>query len=252
MKRFIDLFLSFKKRRKKVNLIQDFKYLDVLAKFGVGGAHPGGLNLTKEIFMAENINRASHVLDVGCGTGQTAAYLSSTYGAKVTGIDINSIMVTKAKQRMETNHLPVKVIQGSVENIPLPDHLFDFILSESVLSFVNQPKALKEISRLLKSGGRFIAIEQTINKRLTEKDESEIKQFYGFHSLNTKEDWVAYLNQAGFKQISIQEIKSFDSEPDFHFSDEIEPKLYEIMEKHVELTAKYLGDLDCRVYICTK
>jgi ubiquinone/menaquinone biosynthesis C-methylase UbiE len=235
-----------------VNLIQDFKYLDVLAKFGVGGAHPGGLNLTKEIMGIENINSTSQILDVGCGTGQTAAYLASTYGANVTGIDIDPIMVTKAKQRIKNNRLPVKIMQGSIENIPLPDQLFDFILSESVLSFVNQPKALNEISRLLKSDGRFIAIEHTVIKQLTEKDENEIKQFYGFHSLNTQEDWVASLNQAGFEQILIQKSTIIESEPDYHFSEEIEPELYEIMAKHIELTSKHLGDLDYRIYLCTK
>ena len=235
-----------------MNLIKDFKYLDVLAKFGVGGAHPGGLNLTKAIFMAENINRTSQLLDVGCGTGQTAAYLASTYGAKVTGIDSNPIMVSKAKQRVNDHYLPVQIILGSIENIPLPDQHFDFIISESVLSFVNQTQALSEIYRLLKTGGRFIAIEQTITKRLLKEEEHEIKHFYNFHSLNTKEDWIAHLNQVGFQQIDTQKGTSYVSEPDYHFSENIEPKLYEMMEKHVELTSKYLGDLDYQIYLCTK
>lgn len=235
-----------------MNLIQDFKYLDVLAKFGVGGAHPGGLALTKEIFMAENIHRTSQVLDVGCGTGQTAAYLASTYGAKVTGVDINPIMVSKAKQRMKDHYLPIQIILGSIENIPLSDQQFDYIISESVLSFVNQPVALNEIFRLLKTGGRFIAIEQTVTKQFSAEEEREIKQFYDFHSLNTQEDWIAYLNQAGFQHIEIRKSTSFVSEPDYHFSADIEPQLYEMMGKHVELTSKYLGDLDYRIYLCTK
>lgn len=227
-------------------------YLDLLSNFGIGGAHPGGLNLTRKIFESENINSTSEILDVGCGTGQTAAYLAYTYGANVTGIDTDSTMVSKAKRRMKKNSLPVKIIQGSIEKTSLPDDHFDFIISESVLSFVNKPRALKEIFRLLKNGGRFIAIEQTINKRLTEKEENEIKQFYGFDSLNTKKDWVVLLNQAGFEQIRIQKSTSIDSEPDYHFSDEIDPKLYEIMEKHLDITSKYLGVLDYRIYLCTK
>ena len=227
-------------------------YLDLLSKFGIGGAHPGGLNLTRKIFESENINSTSKVLDVGCGTGQTAAYLAHTYGANITGIDTDSTMVAKAKRRVEKNSLPVKIIQGSIEKTSLPNHYFDFIISESVLSFVNKPRALKEIFRLLKNGGRFIAIEQTINKRLTEKEEHEIKQFYGFDSLNTKKDWVGLLNQAGFERIRIQKSTSIDSEPDYHFSDDIDPKLYEIMEKHLDITSKYLGVLDYRIYLCTK
>ena len=233
-------------------LIQNSTYLDLLSKFGIGGAHPGGLDLTRKIFELENINSTSKILDVGCGTGQTAAYLANKYGANVTGIDANPTMVAKAKMRIQKNSLPVKIIQGSIEKTSLPTNYFDFIVSESVLSFVNKPRALSEIFRLLKNGGRFIAIEQTINKQLTAKEEHEIKQFYGFDSLNTKNDWVALLNQAGFEYIRIQKSTTIDSEPDFHFSDDIDPKLYEIMEKHLDITSKYLGALDYRIYSCTK
>ncbi|WP_154661629.1 class I SAM-dependent methyltransferase [Bacillus ndiopicus] len=233
-------------------IIQNSKYLDFLSKLGIEGAHPGGINLTKEILKRENINRNSHILDVGCGTGQTAAYLAYKYGAKVTGIDINPTMVTKAERRMKKNSLPVKIIQGSVEKVPLPDYHFDFIISESVLSFVNKPRALKEIFRLLKNGGRFIAIEQTINKRLKEKEENEIKQFYGFDSLTMKKDWVALLEQAGFEQIRIQKNTSIDSAPGIPYSDTIEPELYEIMEKHFDIIFRYKGKLGYRIYSCTK
>ena len=120
-------------------LIQNSAYLDFLSTLAIEGAHPGGIKLTKELFKKEDINSTSQVLDVGCGTGQTAAYLAYKYEANVTGIDINPTMVARAKRRMEKNSLPVEIIQGSVEKIPLPDNHFDFIISESVLSFVDKP-----------------------------------------------------------------------------------------------------------------
>lgn len=233
-------------------IIQNSKYLDFLSKLGIGGAHPGGINLTKEIFKRENINRSSHILDVGCGTGQTAAYLAYRYRAKVTGIDINPIMVAKAEMRMKKNRLPVTIMQGSVEKIPLPDNHFDFITSESVLAFVNKPRALKEVFRLLKNGGRFIAIEQTINERLKENEENEIKQFYGFNSLSTEKDWVASLKQAGFEHIRIEENTSIESVPDIHDSDAIEAELYEILDKHSDMMRRYKEKLGYRIYSCTK
>ena len=232
-------------------LIQDSKYLDLLSKLGIGGAHPGGLNLTKKLFKLENINSTSKILDVGCGTGQTAAYLANKYSANVTGIDVNSTMVAKAKERMRKNRLPVNIIHGSIEKTSLPDNHFDYIISESVLTFVNKPRALDEIFRLLKDGGRFIAIELTIINRLTEKEEHEIKQFYGLDSLNTKKDWVALLSHAGFKHIRILKNTYIDTDPEFHFSDDIDPKLHEIMEKHFDLVSKYLAS-SYRIYSCTK
>ncbi|KOS69815.1 methyltransferase [Lysinibacillus contaminans] len=204
------------------------------------------------MFKTENVSKTSHILDVGCGTGQTAAYLAEKYEANVTGLDINSIMIAKAKNRMKKNRLPVKIIQGSIEKIPLPDQKFDFIISESVLSFVNKHKALKEIFRLLKNGGRFIAIEFTITQKLEAKSEEEIKHFYGFDSCLMKKDWINFLQQAGFKNIRIQKNKSISSVPEFHHSEDIEPDLYEIMDKHFDIHLKYPGVLDYRIYSCIK
>ncbi|WP_231689551.1 class I SAM-dependent methyltransferase [Bacillus sp. FJAT-27245] len=231
-------------------------YLDFLSKFGIGGAHPGGLNLTKEMLKGEQINETTTILDVGCGTGQTAAFLALQYGANITGMDINPIMVEKAKNRMATYKLPVEIIQGSIEDIPLKDKSFDFILSESVISFVDKKKALREIHRVLRDGGRFIANELTINKQPQPKDEEEIKSFYGFDSLPVESDWAVLLEQAGFKNIAIsrnsQPIFQTQSMPEFHYSDVIEPKLFEVFTQHYAIMLKYQNILDYRILACTK
>ncbi|MFJ5789682.1 class I SAM-dependent methyltransferase [Lysinibacillus sp. NPDC093197] len=232
--------------------IHKSKYLDFLSKFGVGGAHPGGIALTKELLRAEHIRSTSQILDVGCGTGQTAAFLASQYKAAVTGIDRNSIMVAKAQNRMKKRRLPVTIIEASIEDIPLRNEQFDLIISESVLSFVNKSKALDEIYRLLKNGGRFIAIEFTINQLLDEKSKKEIEQFYGFDTLLMKKDWVALLNNAGFQTIRIRKNQSLSSTPEFQHSQNIEPELYEVMEQHIDMNLKYDGILDYRIYSCTK
>lgn len=191
-------------------IINLFTYTDFLSKFGVGGAHPGGIELTKEIVRTKNIHNNSRILDVGCGTGQTAAYLASKYGAIVTGIDRHPIMIEKAKKRMKKERLPVEILQCSIEKVPLQDYTFDFVLSESVLSFVDKQNALSEIFRLLKDDGQLIAIEFTINKPLEKAIENEIKQFYAFESLPMEQDWIRYFKQAGFTNIQIEQKKSLN------------------------------------------
>lgn len=236
--------------------IETSTYLNFLSKFGVGGAHPGGLDLTKEIFKTEGINESSHILDVGCGTGQTAAYLATQYGAKVTAMDINPIMIEKAKNRMEKYQLPVEIIQGSIEKSPLKDEKFDFIISESVLAFLNKPKALQEIFRLLKNGGHFIANELTVNKKLQTMNKEEIKRFYGLDSILMERDWITLFKQAGFKHVKvlIQKQSMFQNNlmPEFQYSTYIEPELYTIMIDHVNLMVKYEGILGYRVFSCIK
>ncbi|MBS4209476.1 class I SAM-dependent methyltransferase [Bacillus sp. FJAT-50079] len=229
-------------------------YIDFLSKLGVGGAHPGGFQLTKELLSMEKINRSSYILDVGCGTGQTAAYLAAHYGAKVIGIDINPIMVEKARLRMKQYKLPVDIIQGSIEDCPFENNQFDFILCESVLAFANAPKSLKEIFRVVKSGGRFIANELTINHSLDETSKKEIKQFYGLNNILMEQDWITLLGQSGFQNIKIHMQKSplYHSMTEFPFSDYVETELLMIMIQHFNIMAKYHGILDNRIFSCTK
>ncbi|MGG3562487.1 class I SAM-dependent methyltransferase [Neobacillus rhizosphaerae] len=231
-------------------------YFDFLAKFGVGGAHPGGILLTKDILSGENITNNSLILDAGCGTGQTAAYLYQQYNAKVFGLEINPIMVEKAKSRFQSLKLPIQLIQGSIEEIPLEDHSFDFIISESVLAFVNKPKALKEFYRVLKKGGRLIANEMTINSKLSQQEESEIKKFYAIDSLLLEDDWKKLLEAANFKNILLktqkQSLSHGNHAPEFNFSANFEPELFQILNEHGNIVIKYQNILSYRIISCTK
>jgi len=231
-------------------------YFDFLAKFGVGGAHPGGILLTKDLLANEHISIGATILDAGCGTGQTAAYLSQEYKANVTGLEINPIMIDKAKHRFQSLQIPIQLIQGSVENVPLADKIFDFVLSESVLAFVNKPKALNEFYRVLKKGGRLIANEMTINEKLSAQEEQEIMEFYNLDSLLLEEDWKNRLTEAGFQEIEIKKEKialsGGNHAPEFNFSSNFEPELFEIFNHHAHLLLKYSDVLSYRIIHCTK
>jgi ubiquinone/menaquinone biosynthesis C-methylase UbiE len=234
----------------------DNSYLDFLSKFGVGGAHPGGILLTQQILSKEKISNRSFILDAGCGTGQTSAYLYNQYGANTYGIEINPIMVEKAKKRFTEQQLPIKLIQGSIEDIPLEDDFFDCILSESVLAFVDKRKALSEFSRVLKKGGRLIANEMTINYPLSNQDEQEIKKFYGLDSLLLENDWCELLKEAGFTNIVIEpgkpSIAAKNTAQEFQFSKNVEFELFDILNQHAQLVINYQDSLSYRVITCIK
>lgn len=234
----------------------NYTYFDLLSQFGIGGAHPGGMLLTKELLSVEKINSRSHILDVGCGTGQTSAFLYSEFGANILGLDINPLMLKKAKKRFMSNNLPIHLIHGSVEEIPLKDSTFDFVLSESVLAFVKKEKALEEINRVLKSGGRLIANEMTIDYPTSTEEAAEIKDFYGLDALLLENDWQRLLVEAGFTEIKMKRgYKSMLSEkqmPEFNFSNNFEPELFGVLNKHAEIMIKYQDFLSYRIFTCTK
>ncbi|MFP7476967.1 class I SAM-dependent methyltransferase [Terribacillus saccharophilus] len=234
-----------------------YTYLDCLALFGVGGAHPGGLQLTKKILAEEKINKETTLLDAGCGTGQTAAYLQQHYGCSVSALDNNSTMVDKAHQRFSSLGLPIDTKVGDIENPPYPDKQFDIVLSESVISFTRVSATIPEIKRVLKQNGRLFAIETVLEQPLSEEERSHIVDFYRFPQLFTEEEWLTAFRDAGFQRIDVTKYQpglvKVDEQhaADYSLSETIDDGLLEILEEHEEIMQQHKENLGFRIFRCS-
>lgn len=232
-------------------------YLNCLALFGIGGAHPGGLHLTRKILSKEKINESMQVLDVGCGTGQTSAYISQQYRCHVTALDYNKLMLEKAKMRFQSMKLPIEVQHGSAEDLPFEDESFDLILSESVTAFTDISKTIPEYKRVLKPNGVLIAIEMVRAGVASEKQKKEILDFYGVKQLLHEREWQSRFQEAGFKEIDVEivelhtDVFQMQNTNDFSLSKDIDPAFYKIFEKHHHYSIIYKDILGCRVFRCS-
>jgi trans-aconitate methyltransferase len=91
------------------------------------------------------------ILDLGCGDGQLTLRLAATK-AQVRGLDASPEMAAAARAR------GVDVEVGNAETLPYSDHTFDAVFSNAALHWVrNQDAMLREVHRVLKPGGRFVA-----------------------------------------------------------------------------------------------
>lgn len=232
-----------------------YTYTDVLAQFGVSGAHPGGLSFTKTLLQQLNITKAATILDAGCGTGQTLAYLAKTFDCEPIGIDKNEMMAEKARQRMRNENLRVNVIDGNIEQMPFPEQSFDIILSESVAIFTNITRTSAEYARVLKPGGQLLAIELTKKEaKIDSALEQEFCQFYEIAQLPTKVEWVKLFSQAGFSKVAATEYELEHSATDeeFYISDIRDTRIYDVLDKHVELMELMKDHIVPIVYHCLK
>jgi SAM-dependent methyltransferase len=93
------------------------------------------------------------LLDAGCGTGNEAVHLrQQAPGLQIHGVDLSSAALAIAVSRPEVGH--ALFYRAALENLPFPDHFFDYIASHEVIEHVEDPAdVLREFYRVLKPGG---------------------------------------------------------------------------------------------------
>lgn len=232
-----------------------YNYHDFLAFIGVGGAHPGGLALTKSILEYAQLDHNSSVLDAGCGTGQTAAYIAQTYGCHVTAIDQHPIMLQKAKQRFESENIKVNLVQGDIEHMPFTEASFDVILAESVTVFTNIRQTISEYERFLRQDGVLLDLEMTAIPPLPQEMSQAFDLLYGIEHIPSETEWSDKYEQAGLHNVEVvhndrvtQALCEYnlpdEDATEFLFSDYIDPSIYHIWDEHQLLTEKFADKLN--------
>jgi ubiquinone/menaquinone biosynthesis C-methylase UbiE len=93
------------------------------------------------------------ILDLGCGPGRDLLSWGVTDSDEVTGLDNDSASLELARLRFPSR----TYFLGCGEAMPFPDASFDRVISGVALPYMNIPKALGEIHRVLVPGGTFSA-----------------------------------------------------------------------------------------------
>lgn len=179
------------------------EYFEMLAKLGIGNAHPGGFSATLKQFEQYPLPAKARILEVGCGTGRTSCYLAAQ-GHDVVGIDIRPDMIEKATTRAEQENLTLRFLEGDAISLPFPDESFDVILVESVSIFTDTGKALSEYYRALRSGGQLFDREMIERNPMSAEINQEITEFYHVDKLWDLKDWSALVQKIGFNRSQIE------------------------------------------------
>ena len=74
------------------------------------------------------ITPGTRLLDVGCGAGQLAL-IAAREGAQVTGCDIATNWIEKARERAAAEGLKIQFDEGDAESLPYDDAQFDVVIS---------------------------------------------------------------------------------------------------------------------------
>jgi SAM-dependent methyltransferase len=101
------------------------------------------------------------LLDAGCGLGRfaLAAAERAHKGSSLKALDLSPAMVDAVSAEARHRQLALEVITGSVQELPYPSSSFDVVFCNYVLYHVESiPKAVEELARVLRPGGRLICM----------------------------------------------------------------------------------------------
>ena len=122
----------------------------------IAKAEKAGLRASRERLLA---GLSGDVLEIGAGTGLNLP----CYGPAVTSLTLTEPQppMLRRLERKAREHRPsAKVLRAPAEDLPFDDHSFDLAVSTLVLCGVDdQPRALRELRRVLRPGGRLLFME---------------------------------------------------------------------------------------------
>ena len=124
--------------------------------------HGRGLTATRENAAKLRLDASMRVLDVGSGVGGPARYMASTFGCRVTGIDLTDDFVAAARELTERCGLSDKIEfhQGDALAMPFGEASFDAACCLNVSMNIRDKTGLaREICRVLKPRGRLVWTE---------------------------------------------------------------------------------------------
>ena len=170
-----------------------------------------GIRLNELMVEYGGIDATSRVLDVGCGNGNAAIWLSRNSGAHVTGVDLSGVRIENAVASLEgVPELAGRLAfeKASATELPFADNTFTHFWSQATIYHVpDKVKVLEEAYRVLQPGGMMIFDDLTKPKA---KISEEAKVFvYDRLLFDTEFSFYSYidtLRETGFKVLQARDL----------------------------------------------
>src|SRR5579872_4299019 len=154
------------------------------------------------------------VLDLGSGGGIDVLLSAKRVGpaGKVYGLDMTDEMLALANEnRQKAGVDNVEFLKGEIENIPLPDHSVDVIISNCVINLsADKDRVLQEAFRVLKPGGRLAVSDVVTRGEMLPAVRESVLLWVGCVAGALEENqYRNKLAAAGFGQIEVEPVRIY-------------------------------------------
>jgi len=148
------------------------------------------------------------VLDLGSGGGIDVFLAAKEVGpsGRVIGVDMTPAMLERArKNASKGGYANVEFREGRLERLPVEDASVDAVTSNCVINLVPDKAAVfREISRVLKPGGRMVISDIVLDGRLPAAIENDVLAYVGcIAGAAQRETYFGQLQAAGLGDVEI-------------------------------------------------
>src|SRR4051794_6193268 len=165
--------------------------------------HPGRLVAIDRMA----IKSGDRVLEVGVGTGINTSLYPTT--CHVTGIDLSTSMLEKARERVAREGLKnVRLVEMDAASLTFADSSFDIVYAPYLVSVVPDPvQVVREMRRVCRPGGRIIILNHFRSANpLLSYFERAISPFTVHVGFKSDLDLPGFLAQADLQPVSIEKV----------------------------------------------
>ncbi len=163
----------------------------------------------KMAFMVKGLGPATRVFDIGSGYGGSARYLVKHYGCPVGCLNLSETQNTRNRELNAQGKysLVINVVDGSFEDIPMPDGSADVVWSQdAILHSGNREKVFEEVNRVLAPGGQFIFTDPMQSETCPQEALQPILDRIHLDSLGSIPRYKDILLGLGFKELAIEDL----------------------------------------------
>ena len=123
---------------------------------------PGGRDLYRQIAILTDMGEGDEILVAASGRGLTLDYFAREFGIHGSGVDEDEVLIEAADVRSREDRLQDKIQfqHARMDDLPYRDGVFDVVIGElGLASSSDLREAVRELSRVLKPGGRIALVQ---------------------------------------------------------------------------------------------